>query len=193
MDPNCFDTLSRQWGAVDTRRGLLRLVGALPLLGALAAVRGADEAGAETPLDNVQQRAERHQQRQDRRNRHEQRKGKRSDGGGDQNKGNNPGERNTTTAPPPPTCAELCPSNCAICVSGPGAPMRCVSSVSSINTFCNIGCDSDEDCLNSRPDYPFCVARWVDRATGRVTVASDGCAGVAPYSPAYCSQMALCA
>ena len=78
MDPNCFDTLSRQWGAVDTRQGLLRLVSALPLLDATAAVRGEDEAGAETPLDNVRQRAEQHQQRQDRRNRHEQRKGKRA-------------------------------------------------------------------------------------------------------------------
>jgi hypothetical protein len=33
----------------------------------------------------------------------------------------------------------------------------------------------------------------VDRATGQVTNASDGCAGVAPYSPAYCSQISLCA
>ena len=192
MDPNRFDTLSRQLGTVDTRRGVLRLVGALPLLGALASLTS-EQTGAETPLDRVGDRAEQHQQRQDRKDRHEQRKGKRNDGGGDQNTGNDPGTRDTTTAPPPPTCAESCASNCALCVSGPGAPTRCVSSVSSINTFCNIGCDSDDYCLNSRPDFPFCVARWVDRATGRVTVASDGCAGVAPYSPAYCSQMALCA
>jgi hypothetical protein len=192
MDANRFDTLSRQFGTAKSRRGVLRLVGALPLLGALASLKS-EQTGAETPLDRVGDRAEQHQQRQDRQDRHEQRKGKRSDGGGDQNKGNDPGERNTTTSPPPPTCAESCASNCALCVSGPGAPTRCVSSVSSIATFCNFGCDSDDHCLNSRPDFPFCVARWVDRATGQVTEASDGCAGVAPYSPAYCSQMALCA
>ncbi len=192
MDADRFDMLSRQLGTSETRRGLLRLVGALPLLGALESLRS-EQTGAEAPLDRVGDRAERHQQRQDRPDRHEQRKGKRKGDGGDQNRGNDPGERNTTTAPPPPTCAESCASHCAICVNGPGAPTRCVSSVSSIGIFCNFGCDSDDHCRTFRPDYPNCVARWVDRATGQVTEASDECAGVAPYSPAYCSQLEPCA
>ena len=56
MDANRFDVLSRQLSALDTRRGLLRLLTALPLAGALAAIQGEEEAAAERPLDRVQRR-----------------------------------------------------------------------------------------------------------------------------------------
>ena len=49
MDANRFDTLSRQVGTATSRRGVLRLVGALPLLGALASLTS-EQTGAETPL-----------------------------------------------------------------------------------------------------------------------------------------------
>ena len=97
MDANRFDTLSRQLGTVGTRRGVLRLVGTLPLLGALASLTS-EQTGAETPLDQVGDRAEQHQQRQDRKDRHEQRKGKRNDGGGDQ-KNDGPSLRGVAVPP----------------------------------------------------------------------------------------------
>jgi hypothetical protein len=42
MDADHFDALSRRLGTLDTRRGVLRLLGALPLVGALAALAGGE-------------------------------------------------------------------------------------------------------------------------------------------------------
>ncbi len=107
------------------------------------------------------------------------------------NKGNDKG--NNFKGPPPPTCAESCTNTCPICVAGPGAPTRCARGVENLDIFCSISCDSDSYCQTFRPDYPYCVSQWLNRATGQVTKASDGCAGVAPPSVAYCSQIDPCA
>lgn len=87
------------------------------------------------------------------------------------------------------TCDE-CPGKCALCVNGPTVPNQCSGQV---NIFCNFHCSSDDDCLDSRPDFPHCVSQWVTRATGKVTTGAEQCAGIAPASAAYCSQIAPCA
>ena len=182
MDADRFDRLSRRLGAHQTRRTLLAAsVGPLLMAcGLVDPVTPAEIAAQEGMYGGTL--GGRHGRNRRGRNQHR-----------DHAKDQQSTRRNTTTAPPPPTCAASCPSHCALCVHGPGAPTRCTSSASNIGTFCNFGCDSDQYCQDNRPDYPYCVAEWVDRATGQVTKASDGCAGVAPYSPAYCSQISLCA
>lgn len=87
------------------------------------------------------------------------------------------------------TCDE-CPGKCALCVNGPTVPNQCSDQV---NIFCNFHCSSDDDCLDSRPDFPHCVSQWVTRATGKVTTGAEQCAGIAPPSAAYCSQISPCA
>ena len=170
MDADRFDTLSRQLGTVETRRGLLRLVGAVPLLGAFAALRGAGEAGAETPLENVQQRAEQHQQRQDRPDRHEQRKGKRSDGGGDQkndgggdqkNDGGGDGQNGGFT-PGPLECtpegfecakdSECCSKQC---VDRPGGATCGICTADDLACTTNNECCSQQ-CVNGSCSSPAC-------------------------------------
>ena len=167
MDANRFDTLSRQVGTVGTRRGVLRLVGALPLLGALASLTS-EQTGAETPLDRVGDRAEQHQQRQDRKDRHEQRKGKRNDGGGDQ-KNDGPSLRGVscpagTVELPNGSCAiactfegfpvgSNCPNDLARPPSGPGPQCACQPFEALGQQLCMVvpptldqGCRTTEDC-----------------------------------------------
>jgi hypothetical protein len=57
MEADRFDALSRRLGALDTRRGLLRLLGGLPVVGALTAFWDDQEAAAERPIDRVHHRA----------------------------------------------------------------------------------------------------------------------------------------
>ncbi len=181
MDADRFDSLSRRLGGYQSRRTLLAAgVGLLLMACARVIPRTAREVAAREGTYGG-----------DLGGRHGQnRRGRDQNRSHDQEQRNT--DRNTSKSPPPPTCAASCPSQCAICIHGPGAPTRCTSLVSNINTFCSIGCGSDDDCQDNRPDFPYCVAEWVDRTTGQVTKASDGCAGIAPYSPAYCSQIALC-
>jgi hypothetical protein len=87
------------------------------------------------------------------------------------------------------TCDD-CAGKCALCIAGPSVPLQCGEQV---NIFCNFHCSSDDDCLDSRPDYPHCVSRWVTRATGKITTGAEACAGIAAPSAAYCSQIAPCA
>ena len=89
----------------------------------------------------------------------------------------------------PQTCGD-CAGTCALCIAGPSVPLRCGDQV---NIFCNFHCASDNDCLDSRPDYPHCVSQWVTRNTGFVTTGAEACARIAAPSAAYCSQIASCA
>jgi hypothetical protein len=75
LDTDHFETLSRRITTFDTRRSLLRLAGALPLLGALAGRSSTALSVAAAPLDEVQHRATRHHQRKGHQHRHDRRKG----------------------------------------------------------------------------------------------------------------------
>jgi hypothetical protein len=116
MDANRFDVLSRQLSTLDTRRGLLRLLTALPLAGALAAIRGAEEAAAERPLDRVQRRTPQRNRKQ-RNNNNNQRN--RKQGGQQQNdggKGKGSGRCQNMAKCQDGTCCDL--SQCQDCIGG---------------------------------------------------------------------------
>lgn len=68
MDPQRFDTLVKSLSGSGTRRGIVRLLAALPLGVTLTTVLGQEEADAERPLDRVRRRAQNRQQRRHSRN-----------------------------------------------------------------------------------------------------------------------------
>ena len=91
MDGDRFDTLSRHLGTLDTRRGLLRLLGGLPLAGALASIR-AEEGAAERPHERLGRRTQQRNRKQ-RNNQNRTRNGNNGGGGNGGDGGNGGGWR----------------------------------------------------------------------------------------------------
>jgi hypothetical protein len=85
--------------------------------------------------------------------------------------------------PSPPTCAETCPSMCAVCVTRPGAPLLCGDSVA---PDCNSPCSSHADCDD--PDQPYCVSQRVTRSTGDVVNMCEP-----DPTGGFCSSVTACA
>lgn len=99
-------------------------------------------------------------------------------------------KKKTQACPPPPppppslTCAETCPSACAICFMRPGAPTMCGGAQS--DTECAQPCSSDNDCASP---HPFCTLPL------RVSRAGQPTAPVCPNHPTpagFCTQIPAC-
>jgi hypothetical protein len=134
MDGRRFDRLTRQLIAAGTRRGLLRLLGALPVIGALAALRD-EEAAADRPLDRVRHRAKRHQRRQHHPNQHK-RKRRAKGHAGARGSGD---------------CRLLfqsCGRFAGTCCNEP--KVQCAASRVAV-THCQLPCNSDADCVSYYP------------------------------------------
>jgi hypothetical protein len=183
MDANRFDTLSRQLGTTQPRRGVLRLVGALPLLGALGSLRS-EPAGAQTPLDQVQDRAEQRADLRQRRNdRDEQRKGKRKgDGGGDGDGKNDGGGDGVNLGAPAPGSGE-CPGG--VMING-GCFYQCDRKriVDACRTMPSAGdwCPACSECSGCqagvygddwRDEYELCVAETPGPRDTRCSTSAD--------------------
>jgi hypothetical protein len=131
MDPTRFDTLTKSLCCPGTRRGLVRLVAALPLAGALGGLLGEERADGQGNVAGVgggggrrRRRRGRHHPGQDKKHR----KGKRK-------------QR--------PQCTPAC-DICFTCKDGPNTPGTCVVDPAQQGESCGSGgkvCQSDGTCV----------------------------------------------
>ena len=148
MDPSAFDTVARSIAQRGTRRGLVRLVASLPLVGFLAKV-GAEEAAAERPIDRLRRRTPQRNRKQRNKN-------------NNQNNNNNKKNKNNTTTKNTPQStqgqctAKKCPQGCcagrtcaagdsaAQCGTGGVACQACATGQRCVNGACV--CDTSSGC-----------------------------------------------
>jgi hypothetical protein len=173
MDPSTFDTLARAIAQTGTRRGLVRLVASLPVVGILAVV-AEQESGAERPVDRVQGRTPQRNRKQ-----RNNKKNKNNNNKNNQKKNQNTNQNRTATPvgcqPDGGACTqpnECCGSNCFNLRCAPPVrqcgPTKCVGhTIGCCNDVC---CSAPEDRCTA--EHQCCAPSCAGKQCG-----PDGCGG----------------
>jgi hypothetical protein len=172
MDSPRFDALVTSLSSAGTRRGITRLLAAMPLGVALTALLG-DEQDT-TAIDDDHGSSHRRQRR----------KARHTHDPGKSKKHKKKDRRRPTTQdplpplpPPSPSCSELCPRACGNCYTRVSGATMCGDN---IEGTCVGSCQSDSDCTD---DKPFCIISWTERTTGKT---------ITPCPERACARISAC-
>jgi len=165
MNTNHFDNLTKTL-SMGTRRGLLRLGAALPLVGLLAALLG-EESAAERPLDRVQRRTPQRNRKQRNTQNNSQNNGNGNTLGSGAPCGSGPACSSGavclsgdcfTTCPGPFSClagSGGCPQPFAACEQTTSGISVCITLTTNVPCTTDAGCGLGAVCIKNPPD-PSC-------------------------------------